>query len=92
MSDLLKSKLPIAVVASLLGTALGVGGMWSSARAQAEDLAARLGRQEQRSEQDQRERERARVEIELLKQAVGNLTEMTREIRQDVKDLKRGGR
>jgi hypothetical protein len=88
-ADASKLKVPILVVVGLLSAVATFGGTWAVAADRSTADRARVQRLESKDETKAAEIEALRLRTQRLEDAFVNQNEMVKEIRQDVKDLKR---
>lgn len=91
-NDATKLRLPIMIAVGMLGTAAAAGMAWAQSSAKLSEHSARIEHLEKHDERADREEESHRLRTQKLEDTLVNMGDMVKEIRQDVKDLKRGNR
>ncbi len=89
MSDPLKMKLPLAIVTGIVSASFAGGGAWAVAGQKMEKALAQNEANAARIEKLEAAEVDKKIRLTRVEDAFVNMAEMVKEIRQDVKDLKR---
>lgn len=82
-------KLPSAILAGIISAAAAGGGAWAVASERLEDTRARVEQLEHSHEKIRKDAEDQRLRTQRVEDALTNINDMVREIRSDVKELRR---